>query len=407
MGRNNVLAMWIAVMLMTVMINGGRVEDICNTSIPLMSECLSAVDGDPTTQCCLNIQEADLQLFSPGVSDHSALIVTMKTLGRLRKSGFRFYNVWCKHDKLLEIVKDVWDLNVVGYKMFQVYNKMKILRNFLRQLNKSVFFDISMRVDATRKMLAELQENLILNLGNNILQEEERAISIHLFKLIRWEEDILRQKSRATWINLGDQNTKFFHNSIKQRQTRKNTSNLFLRDGHLLIDDDRIEMDKEVTDEEIKRSMFSINGDKALGPDGFSSEFFKKSWSIVGPCVTLGIIDFFSTKKLLNQQNLPSYIGGLVRNTQSAFIPGRSIADNVLVAHEIVNNYHKRAGESCAMKIDVRKAYDSIGWDFVELLLYGFRFSRNMVETIMTCVRSVKYSIMVNGEAIGYFCNIP
>ncbi|XP_050221574.1 putative lipid-transfer protein DIR1 [Mercurialis annua] len=61
MGCNNTLVIWIAAMLMIVMMNGVTVEGICNTSIPLMSECFSAVDGDPSTQCCLNIQDADLQ----------------------------------------------------------------------------------------------------------------------------------------------------------------------------------------------------------------------------------------------------------------------------------------------------------------------------------------------------------
>jgi hypothetical protein len=33
---------------------------------------------------------------------------------------------------------------------------------------------------------------------------------------------------------------------------------------------------------DIKKALFSIGNDKASGPDGFSSLFFKKSWDVVG-----------------------------------------------------------------------------------------------------------------------------
>jgi hypothetical protein len=37
----------------------------------------------------------------------------------------------------------------------------------------------------------------------------------------------------------------------------------------------------EVTDAEIKATVFAMKNEKAPGPDGFSVEFFKKAWSIV------------------------------------------------------------------------------------------------------------------------------
>jgi hypothetical protein len=49
--------------------------------------------------------------------------------------------------------------------------------------------------------------------------------------------------------------------------------------------------------------MFSIKGDKALGLDGFSTNFFRKSWSIVGKDVIQAMKDIFRTGRLLREVN--------------------------------------------------------------------------------------------------------
>lgn len=46
--------------------------------------------------------------------------------------------------------------------------------------------------------------------------------------------------------------------------------------------------------------------------------------------------------------------------------PNNIVAENILLAQELVRNYHKEKGiPRCAVKVDVMKAYDSIDWDFV------------------------------------------
>ena len=36
-----------------------------------------------------------------------------------------------------------------------------------------------------------------------------------------------------------------------------------------------------VTDDEVKGPMFSLGSEKAPGPDGFTTHFFKKAWSLL------------------------------------------------------------------------------------------------------------------------------
>ena len=56
-------------------------------------------------------------------------------------------------------------------------------------------------------------------------------------------------------------------------------------------------------------------------------------------------------------------IPDIICPAQTAFVQGHSIADNILLTQELVKNYHSVVGPlRCALKIDLKKAYDSIRW---------------------------------------------
>ena len=52
-------------------------------------------------------------------------------------------------------------------------------------------------------------------------------------------------------------------------------------EGNLLEAEHANDLIRAVTDEEIKSALFSIGEDKAPGPDGFTSCFFKTSLAVI------------------------------------------------------------------------------------------------------------------------------
>ncbi|XP_060182085.1 uncharacterized protein LOC132611717 [Lycium barbarum] len=59
--------------------------------------------------------------------------------------------------------------------------------------------------------------------------------------------------------------------------------------------------------------------------------------------------------------SLRSIIPDIIADNQSAFITGRSIVHNVLRCEDLVKLYNrKNATKSCLLKIDLKKAYDSV-----------------------------------------------
>ncbi|KAM1040233.1 hypothetical protein ACFX2C_029546 [Malus domestica] len=148
------------------------------------------------------------------------------------------------------------------------------------------------------------------------------------------EEKYWKHRARIKWLQNGDSNTKFFHQTVIQRHK-------FNQIGKLLT---------------VKRSGWRawITFDPKPGVNGQFCPISLCNFSY----------KVFS-KILVNR--LKPWLPNIISPTQNAFVGGRQIQDNIVIAHEVFHLLKLRKVKTkCefAMKIDMNKAYDRIEWDF-------------------------------------------
>jgi len=406
-------------------------------------------------------------------SDHRPLLGSIQNSPQRNFKQFSFDKRWFGKSGFKESVYEGWNLSSHDGDFFS--QKVKSCRKSISTWKKASSTNSEKKIVDLQDQIDRAQED------EAISAEDLLALKWKLCDAYREEEIFWRQKSRELWYKSGDNNTNFFHAITKQRRAKNKIIGLLNQDG-LWIDNEvgieNLEVDyfkdlvttsnpqdfhsairdvpviiseeinknltKDISPAEVKRALFSLNPDKAPGPDGMTSFFYQKFWDLTGPDLVIIVQNFLSSgafDKQLNETNiclipkvdrprkmvefrpislcnvsykviskvlsfrLKKLLPDLISETQSAFVAGRLITDNILIAQE---NFHAlRNNPACrkkfmAIKTDMSKAYDRVEWCFLQALMLKMGFSQKWVDLITFCISSVTYKVLVNGSPRGF-----
>ncbi|XP_028055291.1 uncharacterized protein LOC114259471 [Camellia sinensis] len=214
------------------------------------------------------------------------------------------------------------------------------------------------------------------------------------------DEWLWLQKSRMSWALKEDRNTRFFHIMASSRQS-KILINILCVDEVQYDEPTSIRREVRptldgsfksigataiVAELESEFSKDEIWAANAFKPDIL--QFFKEVHmhgklikGIINSFITLipkkdcpesladycpisliGFLYKVLSKMLANR--VKKVIPKVVSNVQSAFLKGRNVLDGVLIANEVVDLWKKKHEKGVILKIDFKKAYDSVNWGF-------------------------------------------
>lgn len=107
--------------------------------------------------------------------------------------------------------------------------------------------------------------------------------------------------------------------------------------------------------------------------------------------------------KLLSNR-LKNVLPRVISHAQSAFMPSRLLAENVLLATDLVRGYNSSNTEPKAMlKVDLKKAFDSVRWDFIIGSLRAISIPETFITWISQCISTAYFSVSINGSIGGFF----
>lgn len=160
-----------------------------------------------------------LALFdNPNFSDHACSTVSLKPNLQRKKAPFKFFNYLLQNPEFLPMITEHWySFNVRGSAMFILSEKLRLLKNCIRDFSKTNYSDLEKRVSEANSRLQFRQAGTLQNpTPSNAALELEAQIIWQ--ELVTAEASFLLQRSRIQWLGHGDAPTAYYHRMVNARR---------------------------------------------------------------------------------------------------------------------------------------------------------------------------------------------
>ncbi|KAL0288554.1 UNVERIFIED_CONTAM: hypothetical protein Sradi_7095400 [Sesamum radiatum] len=297
----------------------------------------------------------------PRTSDHSPLILQGQD-NQVNNFMFRFDNYMTKMAGFLRLVEEYWGQQIAGTDMYILTRKLKAMKPILRKFRKT-HGDLTHNVQQAAHFLhkAQLLSHEFKHVS--ILLQLEKCCRMIYCKATTMEVNMLKQRAKIAWLKGGEDVCRavmeFFNNGSLLKQLNATLITLI----------PKVQLPTKVGD-------------------------FR-------PISCCNVVYKIITKIMVKRMQL--VLEKLVDNCQNAFVPGRSISDNILLAQELLSGYNqKKLPPRCTIKVDLQKAYDMVNWDYLLAVLRLFKFPNRFILWVEQCITTASFSISLNGTVHGF-----
>jgi len=219
----------------------------------------------------------------------------------------------------------------------------------------------------------------------------------------------------------------------------------YLRDVKIqsLSDTQRLMCNGSLSYDECEQSLLHMKKGKSPGNDGLSVEFYQTFWKHIGELMVdsinksyemgqltasqcqavIVLLDKGKDRTLLKNwrpisllnvdykiaskavaERLKKMLPDIVNQDQVGYVTGRNITDNIRTVLDILEYTDYENISGILINIDFEKAFDSVGWRFIEIvLLEKYKFDMSFVKWIQTFYNGASSCVYNNGFTSPYF----
>ncbi|GJQ99597.1 hypothetical protein Tco_0522582 [Tanacetum coccineum] len=241
------------------------------------------------------------------LSDHRPILLK-EIFSDFGLTPFRFYHSWLELPGFDDLVSKSWNSFTLDDSngMIRFKKKLQMLKKEIR----------AWTLDFKR------HQPFICLVGSlETITDDVQSSNIN-------NRDIM-QKAKIRWAIEGDENSKYFHAIINKKRANLSVKGIMV-DGDWIVEPDLVkqefrralltdrfqdpgsrrgslnfpfpnrlnndqilELESLISNEDIRTAVWGCGVDKSPGPDGFTFEFFRKYWTVVGPDFCIAVKWFF------------------------------------------------------------------------------------------------------------------